>query len=110
MASKVSAKALAARRDRDRPVTTERIEHLRKQIQSRINHWPESRARAKAERKAALGFIDELLMTIEVYERKRYDNLMPGHIRQSMVRSIKLKLKLEDLPEPISVALSPGAV
>lgn len=79
----------------DKPITEERITARRKQLQTMMASWPESRAKAKAQRKAALIILDELLQEIGVLEQHKYDNLMSSHTRQSIVHKIETRLKLE---------------
>lgn len=79
-----------------RPLTPERLDKLRKQIQRRMDHWPESRARAKAERRAALQLADNVLANIEAYHRASYNDLMSPTAREAMVRDVVRTLKLED--------------
>ncbi|TAL42820.1 MAG: hypothetical protein EPN91_07535 [Salinibacterium sp.] len=91
--------------DQERPITKDRVDHLRKQIHAMATNYPESRARVRSLLKAALAIADEILQEIEVLEHGQYDITMSPHERKHLVYKIKSHLKLEE-PCPPSPSAS----
>ena len=79
----------------DIPITEERIANIRDKLREMMAIWPESKAQAKAQRKAALGLLEELVSEIAAIDRAGFDNLMAPSIRREFIRKVETRLKLE---------------